>query len=80
MDQGQPEVQLTVVVDPDRFDAVVQALEDNGIRVEAEWREVGTILCRVTPERIAEVSAVDGVLLVEQGRTIQLPPPDEDIQ
>jgi hypothetical protein len=60
--EREPEIHLKVVVDSNRFDAVVQALVDAGAVIEEEWRTIGTVLCRVASDRAADIGAVDGVL------------------
>jgi hypothetical protein len=74
------EVPVVVTVDPDRFDATVQALGEAGVHVDEALRELGTVVGRVPSERLAGLDAVDGVVHVERERRFELGPPDSDLQ
>jgi hypothetical protein len=80
MPHAEPDVPVTILVDPDRYDAAVRALTSAGARVEAEQRTIGTITARVAADRVAALRGIDGVLAVEAARHVQLPPPDADVQ
>lgn len=70
MGHGSPEVRVTVVVVPDRFAEVVHA------------PAIGTVSGRIaaaTPEALAAISAIDGVVAVEPEREIHLPPPESGV-
>ena len=80
MPDEQAEVAVTVLVDPERFDAAVAALSEAGFKVDQRQREIGTVSGRVRSADLAAMSTVDGVMAVEPERGIQLPPPDSDLQ
>jgi hypothetical protein len=65
----------------DRIDDVVTALESGGMRVEQVLRPLGVITGTVEDtQRVQALGAVTGVTAVEPQRTVQLPPPDADVQ
>jgi nitrate reductase NapAB chaperone NapD len=81
MPNAESDLPVTVLVDPDRYDAVVRALTAaDDVSIEAEQRAIGTITARVAAKHVATLRGIDGVLAVETQRNIQLPPPDADIQ
>jgi hypothetical protein len=80
MPHAEPQVPVTVLVDPDRYDEVVRALTTADVRIEAEQRAIGTITARVAAEHVATLRGIDGVLAVEAEQRFQLPPPDADVQ
>jgi len=56
-----PEVPVTILVEPDRFDAVLHELARAQVRVDAELRAIG----RSAPgaaDRLAAIGDIDGVL------------------
>jgi len=75
-----PEVPVTILVEPDRFDAVLHELARAQVRVDAELRAIGTISARVPPDRLAAIGDIDGVLAVEPEREVHISPPDADLQ
>lgn len=73
-------VNIIVAVDIDRFDETVGALRVAGVVVDREMRDVGTVSGRVAGDRVPDVRGLDGVIAVEPSRSVQLPPPDHDVQ
>lgn len=64
----------------DRIDEVVAALEAGGLHVEQVLRPIGVITGSVDTLRVHALGSVAGVAAVEPQRTVQLPPPDSDVQ
>jgi hypothetical protein len=64
----------------DRIDEVVAALEDGGMHVDQVLRPLGVITGSVDTQRVQALGAVSGVAAVEPQRTVQLPPPDSEVQ
>jgi hypothetical protein len=64
----------------DRIDEVVAALEDGGMQVDQVLRPLGVITGSADTRRVQALGAVSGVAAVEPQRTVQLPPPDSDVQ
>ena len=65
----------------DRIDEVVAALEAGGLHVEQVLRPLGVITGSVEDtQRVQAMGAVTGVAAVEPQRTVQLPPPESDVQ
>ena len=64
----------------DRIDEVVAALEDGGMQVDQVLRPLGVITGSADTQRVQALGAVSGVAAVEPQRTVQLPPPDSDVQ
>ncbi|MDN5914458.1 MAG: hypothetical protein L0I76_05015 [Pseudonocardia sp.] len=64
----------------DRIDEVVARLEEAGVRVEKVLRGVGVIIGSVEEAGMRALGALEGVGSVEKDRTVQLPPPDSDVQ
>jgi hypothetical protein len=65
----------------DRIDDVVAALEGGGMRVEQVLRPLGVITGSVEDtQHVQALGALSGVAAVEPQRTVQLPPPDSDVQ
>ena len=74
---------ITVSVADDamgRIDEVVSALESGGMHVEQVLRPIGVITGSVDTRRVHALGSVAGVAAVEPQRTVQLPPPDSDVQ
>jgi hypothetical protein len=80
MPTAEPELPVTILVDPDRFGPVTSELAAAGVRVDEQLPAVGVVTGRVTADRVATVGRIDGVLSVEADRGTQLPPPDSDVQ
>jgi hypothetical protein len=75
--------QITVSVADDavdRIDEVVTALENGGMHVDQVLRPIGVITGSVDTQRVRALGSVAGVAAVEPQRTVQLPPPDSDVQ
>ena len=64
----------------DRIDEVVAALEGGGMHVDQVLRPIGVITGSADTQRVQALSTVAGVASVEPQRTVQLPPPDADVQ
>jgi hypothetical protein len=74
---------ITVSVADDamgRIDEVVSALESGGMHVEQVLRPIGVITGSVDTRHVLALGSVAGVAAVEPQRTVQLPPPDSDLQ
>jgi hypothetical protein len=80
MTQQPEEVAVTIAVDPERFDEAVDALMRSGVSVDEKHREIGAVTARVAADRLPAVSRVVGVLGVDRARSVQLPPPDAEVQ
>lgn len=80
MDEHSSKVRINVVVDDERFDAVKEALTESGVEIDEEQRTIGTVAGRVGSDQVDEIARLDGVLAVEPEETIQLPPPESDLQ
>ncbi|MBW0105145.1 hypothetical protein [Pseudonocardia sp. KRD291] len=64
----------------DRIDEVVARLEQAGVQVEKVLRGVGVVIGSVEESGMRALGVLDGVGSVEPDRTVQLPPPDSDVQ
>lgn len=64
----------------ERIDEVVARLQEAGVAVEKVLRAVGVIVGSVEEAGMAALGVLDGVGSVEKDRTVQLPPPDSDVQ
>ena len=64
----------------DRIDEVVARLEAAGVQVQRVLEAIGVIVATVDPERRHALGEIEGVASIEQDRTVQLPPPDSDVQ
>lgn len=64
----------------DRIDEVVARLEACGMHVDQVLRAVGVITGSVDAPHLQALGALSGVAAVEPQRTVQLPPPDSDVQ
>ena len=77
-------VEVSVVVDNEHMDSiddVARALTAAGFHVEHTLKPSGVITGVVEDiDLLDALSQVDGVATVERVRTIQLPPPEEDVQ
>jgi hypothetical protein len=74
---------VTVSVTDDavgRIDEVVAALEHGGMHVEQVLRPIGLITGSIDTQRVQALGDVAGVAAVEPQRTVQLSPPDSDVQ
>lgn len=75
--------QVTVVVSDDHLDGI-EALADRlravGMRVDQVLPAIGVITGLIARGRRAAISEILGVAAVEESSTVQLPPPDSDIQ
>lgn len=64
----------------DRIDEVVAALESGGMHVDQVLRPIGVITGSVDTQHVHALGSVPGVAAVEPRGTVQLPPPDADVQ
>ena len=64
----------------DRFPEVVKAAKKAGLKVEQEMETLGIVSGCIDAAKVDDLSRVRGVAAVERARTIQLPPPDSEIQ
>jgi hypothetical protein len=64
----------------DRIDDVVAALENSGMHIDQVLRPIGVITGSAETQRVQALGAVAGVAAVEPQRTVQLPPPDSEVQ
>jgi hypothetical protein len=78
---------VTVLVADDHLDRMVEVaagLRAAGLRVTAVHEALGTIAgesdAERPPEFLTELRRVPGVAAVEPDRTIQIPPPEADVQ
>ena len=63
-----------------RFSEVVKRLQDAGLKIDEELKEVGVILGRVDRDQVAQLGNVEGVSAVEVSRQVQIAPPDSPVQ
>lgn len=74
---------VVVAVDADHMETmheVVDQLRDVGMVIEHTMEALGTVSGRVSPEQLETIAAVPGVSAVERSSSIQIPPPESDIQ
>ncbi|WP_405533748.1 hypothetical protein OG592_42190 (plasmid) [Streptomyces avidinii] len=77
---GASQVRVIVGLDADRFDEATEAARRAGMVIEAEEREIGTVVGTVAKDALAALAAADGVEDVEPERVYQLPDPDAPVQ
>ena len=85
MGDGNPrkfDVIVTVVdTSPGGFDLIVTGLENYGLEITGEPQaHLGLVTGRVTMENFSALADVPGVCGVEPMGTVQIPPPEADIQ
>lgn len=72
------EIDIVVTTDADSDPAsVAPRLRDAGMRVGETLAAAGVVTGSAAPDRLGALRDVDGVLAVEAGREIHLPPPGE---
>ncbi len=71
---------VVVTVDLARLDEVVAGLRAAGLRVDRVLTPVGVVTGAVDPARRATLSAVPGVVAVEDDHDVRLPPPGSGVQ
>lgn len=59
---------------------VAAALQAQGMIVEQTMPSIGVITGTVEAGQLTGLSQVEGVMAVEQGQAVQLPPPESDLQ
>lgn len=64
----------------DRFDEVVRACERAGLTVEQALEGAGVVTGTIESSKRSNLDNVKGIVAVEQQRSIQIPPPESDIQ
>ncbi|MFJ3922242.1 hypothetical protein [Streptomyces sp. NPDC090022] len=78
--EGTPRVRVVVALDPDQFDAAIEAARGAGLIVESEQRAIGTVVGTVPEDALAALSAAHGVEDVERERGYELPDPGSPVQ
>jgi hypothetical protein len=76
-------VNVTVLVNDefgDRFADVVGGLEKVGMKVDQQLRTIRVISGSVDSAKVGALKQVNGVASVEVSRSIQIAPPDSDLQ
>lgn len=63
-----------------RFDQVVHACEQAGLKVEQQLKDIGVIGGTIDSEKVPDLYKVPGVSAVERSRSIQISPPESDTQ
>lgn len=74
---------VVVAVDADHvatMGEVVDQLRDVGMVVEHTMDALGTVTGRISPERLETIAAIPGVSAVERSTSIEIPPPESDVQ
>ncbi|MBC8114713.1 MAG: ketohydroxyglutarate aldolase [Candidatus Saccharimonas sp.] len=71
---------ISIVVDPDHFDRIVQNLESSGLRVEQTLPSIGAVTGDLGDADISVLRSIEGVKAVEYEAEFQLPPPDSPLQ
>jgi hypothetical protein len=72
MHGAEPELRVTIIVAPERYDAVVEALAGAGVRIDESFTAIGVVSGRVPPALVTAVTDLDGVLAVEPERDMRL--------
>ncbi|MET0422224.1 MAG: hypothetical protein ABW046_00020 [Actinoplanes sp.] len=81
MPPNEPEVPVTILIEPEMFAGVAASLAAaDDVRVDAELPAIGVISARVPAGRVAAIEELAGVRSVEPERGVQLPPPESGIQ
>lgn len=76
-------VQVTISIDNahrDQLDQISEQLTTAGLEVEQTLSTLGVITGSVETKKMSALSEVTGVAAVEPSRTIQLAPPDANVQ
>jgi len=71
---------VTVTTDGRDIDATVEALRAAGMTVTEVYREIGVVSGTVAPANRDSLTALPGVKAVEPDRTVEIAPPDADVQ
>jgi len=75
--------EFIVTVDDDHLDQIREIADrcrSLGMEVQQVLNQAGVISGRVDPRKVAKVQQVRGVSSVEPAGSIQIPPPDSEIQ
>ena len=64
----------------DRFAEVIERARKAGLKVEQELREIGIITGSIEADKLDDLERVEGVRYAEAARTIQIPPPESELQ
>jgi hypothetical protein len=79
--KGNMEVLVSVADDyMGRIHDVSKGLKTAGLKVDQVMEEIGTITGSASRSKLAALQRVEGVAAVEQSRSVQLPPPESDVQ
>ncbi len=68
------------LTDPRELPAVLKRLRQAGFVTRQVLEEVGVVSGSIPPDKLEALRRVEGVAEVEPDRTVQLPPPDADVQ
>jgi len=83
-DVAQPKVEVIVTIGQDRMDNLKQItseLQTRGLQITNEPLEsLGMISGMAESTSIEQLKQVNGVTAVEKVGTVQIPPPDSDVQ
>ena len=83
-DIAQPKVEVIVTVAEDRMASLKQIaseLQSRGLEITAEPLEsLGMISGMAEAKSIEQLMNVNGVTAVEKAGTVQIPPPESDVQ
>ncbi len=74
------EQSVTVTTDGRDIDATVESLRAAGLTVTEVHREIGVVSGTVAPADRESLDGVPGVAAVESDRSIEIAPPDSDVQ
>jgi hypothetical protein len=78
---GVIQVNITVAdTHLDQFDHVVQRCQEVGLRVEQQFWNIGVISGRIEAAKLPDLKRIEGVAAVETSRTIQIAPPESNVQ
>ena len=83
-DVAQPKVEVIVTIGQDRMENLKQItseLQSRGLQITNEPLEsIGMISGMAESTSIEQLKRVNGVTAVEKVGTVQIPPPDSDVQ
>lgn len=76
-------VKLSISVDDEHLDKmpeVVKRIKKAGLKVESQLEALGIITGSVDADKQDSIRSIKGVANVEEDRSIQIAPPDSDVQ
>jgi ferritin-like protein len=79
----KPEIEVIITVAQDRrthLKQLASELQSKGLKVTNSMEDLGMISGTAAADNLEQFRNVDGVAAVEAVGTVQLPPPDSDIQ